>query len=223
MSTGNEALQVLYKNRFADEEAQRSGVWKVLCARFFQRWVPADAVVLDVAAGHCEFINNIRAGRKIAIDLNPDLKVRAATDVETHLCMSDDLPLEDASVDRVFISNFFEHISRETIVSTLEGVRRVLRPDGKLLILQPNVRYCAKNYWMFFDHITPVDDRALVEVLHITGYEVELCYPRFLPYTTRSRLPRGPRVVGLYLKLRWAWRLLGAQAFVVATPRTETD
>ena len=77
----------------------------------------------------------------------------------------------------------------------------MLRPDGRLLVLQPNVRYCARDYWMFFDHITPVDDRALVEAFAATGFDVELNIPRFLPYTTKSRLPSGPGLVKLYLKV----------------------
>ena len=220
MSSDSEDLQVLYANRFGNEEVQRGDLWQVLCTDFFQKWVPAGATVLDVAAGHCEFINNIDAGRKIAVDLNPDVAKRAAIGVETHVSRSDEMTaLDDDSVDRVFISNFFEHVPRDVIVSTLLEVRRVLKPGGKLLILQPNVRYCAKDYWMFFDHITPVDDRALVEALNATGYHVELCIPRFLPYTTKSRLPSGPGLVRLYLKVKLAWRVLGAQSFVVATPR----
>jgi SAM-dependent methyltransferase len=221
MSSESEDLKVLYGNRFGAEEAQRTDLWEVLCADFFQKWVPHEATVLDVAAGHCEFINNIRAGRRLAVDLNPDVLVRAAPGVEAFISRSDAMAdIETGSVDRVFISNFFEHIPREVIISTLVEVKRVLRPDGKLMILQPNVRYCAKDYWMFFDHITPVDDRALTEALVATGYDVELCVPRFLPYTTKSRLPSGPGLVKLYLKVPLAWRVLGAQAFVVATPQS---
>ncbi len=219
MTSESEDLQGLYARRFESAEVQRQDIWEVLCADFFQRWVPPDATVLDVAAGHCEFINNIRAGRKIAVDLNPDVATRAAADVEAHVCRSDDMAeLPDSSIDRAFVSNFFEHVPREVIVSTLAEIRRVLRPDGKLMVLQPNVRYCAKDYWMFFDHITPVDDRALVEALHGAGYAVETCLPRFLPYTTKSRLPSGPGLVRLYLKVPLAWRVLGAQAFIVASP-----
>ena len=219
MIAESDDLKQLYANRFADEAEQRRDLWEVLCTRFFQKWVPTDSVVLDVAAGHCEFINNIRAGRKIAVDLNPDVKVRAGTGVEAHVCRSDAMTMiPTASVDRVFISNFFEHVPREVILSTLEEARRVLKPKGKLLVLQPNVRYCAKDYWMFFDHITPVDDRALVEALQSTGYAVETCIPRFLPYTTKSRLPSGPALVRLYLKVPLAWKVLGGQAFLVATP-----
>jgi ubiquinone/menaquinone biosynthesis C-methylase UbiE len=220
MTLDDKALQVLYANRFGTEQVRRSELWQVLCSDFFQKWVPEDAVVLDVAAGHCEFINHIRAGRKLAVDLNPDVQVRAGRDVETHVTRSDAMPeIADGSVDRVFISNFFEHVPREVIVSTLREVKRVLRPGGKLLVLQPNVRYCRKDYWMFFDHITPVDDRALVEALHAEGYAVDVCIPRFLPYTTKSGLPHGPGLVRLYLRMPLAWKVLGAQAFVVATPR----
>ncbi len=221
MSAESEDLKVLYGNRFGAQEVQRSELWEVLCREFFQKWVPHDATVLDVAAGHCEFINNIQAGRRLAVDLNPDVLVRAAQGVEAFLCHSDAMEgIATASVDRVFISNFFEHVTRDVILSTLLEVKRVLRPDGKLLVLQPNVRYCARDYWMFFDHITPVDDRALAEAFAATGFDVELNIPRFLPYTTKSRLPSGPRLVRLYLKVPLAWRFLGAQAFMVGRPRT---
>jgi len=215
----SEDLETLYTRRFGAESDQRQDLWQVLCSDFFQKFVPADSVVLDVAAGHCEFVNNIDASRRIAVDLNPDVVHRAGPGVEAHVCRSDAMTvLAAGSVDRVFVSNFFEHVSRDVILSTLEEIRRVLRLDGQLLILQPNIRYCAKDYWMFFDHVTPVDDRALVEALRATGYHVESCLPRFLPYTTKSRLPSSPALVRLYLKMPLAWRVLGAQAFVVARP-----
>jgi ubiquinone/menaquinone biosynthesis C-methylase UbiE len=212
-------LKTLYGNRFGTEGEARHDLWRVLTEDFFQRWVPRDSVVVDIAAGHCEFVNNIVAGTRIAVDLNPDVTARAAAGVRAIVARSDAIAgVEDRSVDRVFISNFFEHVTRDTILSTLAEARRILRPDGKLLILQPNIRYCAKDFWMFFDHVTPVDDRALVEALNMSSFDVELCLARFLPYTTKSRLPTTTTLVRLYLKMPLAWRLLGAQAFVVATP-----
>jgi len=209
----------MYAHRFEGAAEMRSDLWQVLCSDFFQRYVPESSTVVDLAAGHCEFINNIRAGRRIAVDLNPAVVQRAAAGVETYVCRSDALTdLADASVDRVFVSNFFEHVTREVIVSTLAEVRRVLRPDGRLLVLQPNIRFCGRDYWMFFDHITPVDDRALAEAFALTGFEVEQNIARFLPYTTKSRLPSGPGLVRLYLKVPLAWRLLGAQTFMVGRP-----
>lgn len=209
----------LYADRFDGEAEARNDIWSVLCSDWFQRWVPDDATVLDIAAGHCEFINNIQARSRLAVDLNPEVASRAGPGVRTYVSRSDDLRFaEEGSVDIAFVSNFFEHVTREVILSTLKEIRRVLSPKGRLLILQPNVRFCGRDYWQYFDHITAVDDRALCEALRATGYEVEKCIPRFLPYTTKSRLPAAPFFVRMYLRVPLAWRILGAQAFIVATP-----
>lgn len=219
MTASSDDLRTLYAHRFDAESESRQDIWEVLCADFFQEWIPDGATVLDIAAGHCEFVNNIRATRRIAVDLNPDVAVRAAAGVESHVARSDELTMiDDASIDVVFISNFFEHIPRETILSTLVEIRRVLRPGGRFLLLQPNVRFCARDYWQFFDHITPVDDRALAEAYAAVGLDIVKTIPRFLPYSTKSRLPSGPGLVRLYLKFPLAWRMLGAQTFMVATP-----
>ncbi len=85
-----------------------------------------------------------------------------------------------------------------------------------MLILQPNIRFISRDYWMFFDHVTPVDDRALCEALELGGFRIEINVPRFLPYTTASRLPVAPWLIRLYLRLPILWRVLGGQAFIVA-------
>jgi ubiquinone/menaquinone biosynthesis C-methylase UbiE len=219
MNPDSEELRALYAGRFGHDGEQRSDLWQVLTREFFQKWVPESATVLDLAAGHCEFINSISARRRIAVDLNPDVITRAGDGVEAHKCRSDEMTtIPDGSVDRVFVSNFFEHVTRDVIMSTLREVHRVLDPDGRLLVLQPNVRYCSRDYWMFFDHITPVDDRALAEAFNAAGFEVETCYPRFLPYTTKSWLPQTTTFVRLYLRMPLAWKVFGSQAFMVGRP-----
>jgi SAM-dependent methyltransferase len=207
----------VYRRRFDADAVFRRAMWGVLCRDCFQRFIPEDAHVLEVAAGYCEFINQIRAARKIAVDINEDIRRHAGPNVEVVLAPSTRLaPVADASVDVVFMSNFLEHISKQDISLTLQECRRVLRPGGRVMILQPNIRYCAKDYWMFFDHVTPIDDRALCEVLEVTGFTVDLCRPRFLPYTTKSRLPRALWMIRLYLRLPLLHHLFGGQAFVIA-------
>lgn len=217
--TEGHVLRRLYERRFRSQERSRNDMWQVLCREFFQRWVPRDATVVDLAAGHCEFINAIVAETRIAVDLNPAVVHYAAPGVRPVICDSTDLhELPTGSIDRVFVSNFFEHIGRSEILATLDEARRVLRPNGKLLVLQPNIRYCARDYWMFFDHITPIDDRALQEACELQGFRIDLCIPRFLPFTTQSRVPADPRLVRLYLRVPVAWRVMGGQAFLVASP-----
>lgn len=215
--TGND-LASMYRRRFADRQT-RVDMWKVLYDDFFSRYIPADSVFLELGAGYCEFINAVRARRRIALDLNADCKQHAGEGVEVVCSPSDDLgTLDSDSVDVVFASNFLEHITREQIVGTLQEVRRVLRPTGRLLILQPNIRFCARDYWMFFDHITPLDDRSVSEALETNGFSVRDVIVRFLPYTTQGRLPVSLQLLRLYLRLPILWRVFGQQSFIVATP-----
>lgn len=219
-AAGGVDVQAVYERRFGETLAFRRQMWDVLCREFFQRHVPTDATVVEIGAGYCEFINHIGARRKIAVDLNPDTRVHAAPEVEVITSSTSRIePLADASADVVFASNFLEHLTREDILATLREVRRILRPGGRFLILQPNIRYCKEDYWQFFDHITPLCERSLTEALETTGFDVPYVLGRFLPFTTQGRLPNSIALLKLYLKLRPAWRIFGQQSFFVATPR----
>ena len=159
----------------------------------------------------------IRAARKAALDLNPDTKEYAAPGIWVIESTSTDMSMiPDGSVDVAFASNFFEHITREDILKTMREVARVLAPTGRFLILQPNIRFCARDFWMFFDHITPLDQYSLVEALEMCGFRATKTIVRFLPYTTKGSLPKSVGMVSLYLKIPLLWRFFGQQTFVVA-------
>ena len=211
------SLDKMYQRRFGADIEFRKGLWSVLCKDFFQKYIPKEAVILEVAAGYCEFINNIVGKRRIALDLNPDVKKFASGDVEVVLADSINmLKVADNSCDVVFISNFLEHLKKEDIVKTVKEVHRVLRIDGKLLILQPNIRFCYKEYWNFFDHISALDDKSLSEVLELNGFKVIECKSKFLPYTTKSRFPKAIFLIKLYLRIPILHNILGKQAFICA-------
>jgi SAM-dependent methyltransferase len=213
-------LDKLYQQRFPETDlAQKNAIWKVLCADFFQQFVPPGAAVVDIGAGYCEFINNIQAGRKIAVDLNPDVQRFAAPDVQVLNAPCTAIgEIAASSVDVVFMSNFLEHLpGKAAVLDTFRESWRILRAGGRIIVLQPNIRYLPGAYWDFFDHHTPLTDRSLVEGLQLAGFRPQVVHPRFLPYTTRSRLPQSAALVRLYLRVPVAWRLLGKQALVVAT------
>lgn len=217
-----DSVSHLYRHRFDDRHRRRKDrVWQVLCRHFFQRYVDAGDTLLDLGAGSCEFVNHIRCARRIAVDSSPDLAEAAAPGVEAIVADAADLaPIADGSVDVVFASNFFEHLpTREAFLDTLREVRRVLRPGGRLLVLQPNIRVIGGSYWDFLDHRIPITDRTLAEAFALTGFTVVELRPRFLPYTTKSRLPQHPLLVRLYLAFPPAHLLLGGQAWAVAERR----
>ena len=210
-------LPGLYKRRFDGNAAFRNSMWRMLCRSFFQNYIDPAATVLEVGAGHCEFINHINAARRIAVDLSTDTKNYAAPGVEVVTTPSTDLSaIPSGTADVVFASNFFEHLSRPDILTTLSELRRVLRSSGRLLILQPNIRYCYRDYWMFFDHITPLDDSSMIEALEMSGFSPLSVIRRFLPFTTKSSLPKSLLLLRIYLAIPLLWRFLGAQSFIEA-------
>ena len=56
-------LPGLYERRFAGDAAFRSSMWQILCRSFFQKYIDPGSTVVEVGAGHCEFINHIVAAQ----------------------------------------------------------------------------------------------------------------------------------------------------------------
>ena len=221
------AGRALYEQRFDPAERRaKAAVWQVLCADFFQRYVRDSDAVLDLGAGFCEFINHIRCREKWAVDADEQVRSLANPDVQVRCGVAHDLTwLGAASVDVVFASNFFEHVtSKDLLLTTLGEVERVLRPHGRLLILQPNIHYAYREYWDFFDHHLPLSHSSMVEALEMVGLRPTEVRPQFLPYTTKSALPQWPILVRAYLRFPLMHRLLGKQMFIVAEkPPMNTD
>ncbi len=224
-------LAAIYSRRFpeADElqAAWRRSLWQVLVRSFFARWIPEDATVLDFGCGRGEFINAVKARRKIAVDAQGGGETLDA-DVEFRVVDGVRVPdLADHSVDVVFCSNLLEHLpDRETLLELLEEFHRLLTPSGRLLVLGPNLHFTGSAYWDFFDHVLPLTHASLAEALAAGGFTPDVLIPRFLPYTTVGARRTPMPLVRLYLRLPLLWRWLGAQFFAVARPvadRSEGD
>ena len=219
MAQSGEEFRKIYQRRFAGADRQdKAAVWKVLVECFFQRWIGADEVVLDLGCGFGEFLNHLRCRRKIAVDMDPSGAEYLHAGAEFHAGDVCDLGfLPDASVTTVFTSNLMEHLPDKAAVERmLREVHRVLKPAGQLIAMGPNLRCLPGRYWDFWDHLVPITHVALVEILELLGFRIVQCVPRFLPYTTCSRFPRSAWLVRLYLKLRPAWALVGRQFLIRA-------
>ncbi len=213
-------VDLLYAARFDErDEAFKAAVWRILWRRVFSRWVRPGDVLLDVGAGYCEFSNAAVARRRIAVDLNPRLPEYAEPGVEVQLRSADRLDfLADGEVDVAFSSNFFEHLPTKAALSgALSELHRVLRPGGLLIAMGPNVRLMPGAYWDFYDHHLALSERSLAEALTASGFAVEAAYAGYFPATTKSRLPRWPWLVAVYLALRPLFApILGKQFLVLA-------
>jgi len=209
----------LYSQRFNKEEKhEKNQLWKVLCENYLQKYIPEDSVVLDLGAGYCEFINNIRCKTKLAVDINPDMRSHADSSVQAIVANCTNLKeINDYSVDIVFSSEFFEHLKNaEELFAVLDETRRILKKGGRLIIVCPNIRFVGHKYWDFIDHRLPLTHLGIREALLMHKFYLLKLIPRFLPYTTKGRLPKSPILLKIYLKIPFLWNLFGAQMFVIA-------
>ena len=196
----------------------RIELWQVLCTHWFSRYIPPDATTLDLGAGACEFINNIVSAKKYAIDHNPDVERFAGADVKCIVMeLADGLrSLPEASVDRILVSNVFEHLpNREYLYDCLAESHRILRPGGKIIVMQPNIRVVKERFYDYSDHSLPLTEKGMAESIASNGFALEEVRARFLPYTTKSRYPKWPWLVRLYLGCPPAHYFMGGQMFLV--------
>ena len=213
-----EQLAKEYQLRFAAHREYRDAVWRVLTAEVFQHFVPRDGTVVDVGSGWGEFINNIDAAAKVAIDLNPDTARHVNPDVRLiQQDCSAPWPLDQGSVDCVFTSNFLEHLPNKAAVeATLMQARRALRDGGCLVCMGPNIRHMRGEYWDFWDHYVALSDSSLCEVLQLIGLVIERRVARFLPYRMSGRRKSPLRLVRWYVRLPFVWPIFGKQFLIVA-------
>ncbi|MEZ4279893.1 MAG: class I SAM-dependent methyltransferase [Myxococcota bacterium] len=197
--------------------AGRRGVWREI-VRWVRRDAPDVETLVELGCGYGDFIDQFPAKRRIAFDLNPEMRAFLSPEVE--LRVEDALALgrlPAGSVDLVFASNFLEHLTGDRIDELLEIVQRVLRPGGRLMLIQPNHRRCAEHYFDDPTHVTIFDDQNIGAWLERAGLCVVRLVPGLLPFTMNSRAPKWPLLVALYLRL--PIRPLAAQMYVVAEKR----
>jgi SAM-dependent methyltransferase len=211
-------LEQLYRNRLDGDAAYRLRVWKTLVDKFFYRYVATNAVVLDLGCGYGEFINNVQCGKKLAIDLNADVRRHLNPDVVLlEQDCSQRWDVADATLDVVFASNFFEHLpSKQALSDVLAQAWRCLRPGGFLIALGPNIRFVGGAYWDFWDHHLPLTDSSVVEILKVHGFGIERVIDRFLPYTMVNTREVPTALITLYLMFPPIWKMLGKQFLIIA-------
>ncbi|HLZ93772.1 MAG TPA: methyltransferase domain-containing protein [Candidatus Dormibacteraeota bacterium] len=206
-------LKEVYEQRFDEaDQVRKEAIWREL-GRFFQRYIGPQDRVVDIACDLGYFIRNVRAGERWATDIRD---VGATLPPDVHFIRASGLDLDDVlpndSFDLAFFSNYLEHLaSTEAVLEQLRVAYALLKPGGKVLILQPNIRLIGGSYWDFIDHQTALTEKSLAEAATMAGFRTRQVIARFLPYTTKSRFPQHPLLVRAYLHVPPAWLMFGKQ------------
>jgi SAM-dependent methyltransferase len=216
MATSSINYERLYNYRFRDvDQASREAVWREI-ARYIYGRLGEPKSVLDPAAGRGEFIKAVPASERWGVDLvsQGDLESAGVKMIIADI-MEAELPA--SYFDGVFISNFLEHLpDQNAVAAVLSKLWDAMSPGGRIAIMGPNFKYCAREYFDCADHTLILSHVALSEHLHAAGFEVESMHPRFLPYSFRGLLPPSPAMTRTYLHTPAAWKVLGKQFLAIA-------
>lgn len=205
-----------YASRFVPDPTRRT-VWREI-VRFLKPYVPAHATVVDLGAGYCDFINEVGAEKKYAVDISPELSRHAASGVTILNESAKNISsIPDSSADVVHASNFLEHIDDTDLPGVMSEIRRILKQEGRLILLQPNFRIASARYFDDYTHRRIWTDAGLCAFLMSEGFTIELSRPRFLPFSLRSRpslIPAHPLIVRAYIHA--PWKPFAGQMLIVA-------
>ncbi|MHB1316297.1 MAG: class I SAM-dependent methyltransferase [Minisyncoccota bacterium] len=180
----------------------RDIVWKEI-VRYLNPYLKNKNTILDLGSGYCDFINNVEAKERIAVDMSPDSADYTGEGVRFIQSVATDLSgVNTQSVDVVFASNLLEHLTDNELDLCMKEVKRVLKSGGLFISMQPNYRYSYKTYYDDPTHKKVFSDTALESFLISYQFEIVKKMPKFLPFSLKSRpsiIPVHPLIIRSYL------------------------
>jgi ubiquinone/menaquinone biosynthesis C-methylase UbiE len=112
-------------------------------------WVLARATVLDYGGGDGRWAVELaeRAARVVVADIDEDALHRVPVHPRVTSVLLDGvrLPFRSGAFDAVFVNHVFHHI--EDLPSVLSELERVLRPAGRLVIIEFHPRACVTRVY----------------------------------------------------------------------------
>lgn len=188
-----------YATRYVPDPG-RAKVWKAIVEyleKYTGRHIEA---IIDIGCGYGDFINNVSASSKFAIDLNPDASGYLAEGITFKATKVTDLScMPTHSVDVAFSSNLLEHLSDTELSEAAAEFKRVLKPDGLFITMQPNFFYAYREYFDDFTHKKIFSHVSLVDFFLANGFELVRMEKKFVPFSLKSRLPKSYLLTKLYL------------------------
>jgi SAM-dependent methyltransferase len=188
-----------YTTRYTPDPG-RTRVWRAII-NYLEKYIGSSCdAVIDIGCGYGDFINNVMAKTRYAIDLNPDAAGYLAEPVHFHSTKVTDLScIADASIDVAFSSNLLEHLSDDELAVAASEFLRILRPGGLFITMQPNFYYAYREYFDDFTHKKVFSHESLVDFFRANEFELVAIEKRFLPFSLRSRLPKTYFLTRMYL------------------------
>jgi ubiquinone/menaquinone biosynthesis C-methylase UbiE len=188
-----------FKTRYSFDKG-RFLVWKAI-SEFIQQFIDEkNDAILDIGSGYCDFINNIVCKKKFAVDINKDCGLFCAKDVIFYRSSITNLEkIKPNSIDVIFASNLLEHFTDAELELVLKELRRVLKKKSRVIVLQPNYKYAYKEYFDDYTHKKIFSHVSIIDFFESNGFKTYKCFPRFLPFSLKSFLPKSYLLTKIYL------------------------
>lgn len=166
--------------------------------------VPVDSVarILDLGAGTGRFAVSLRdtlGCPVVAVDPSEAMldqgRGRGTDGIRWLTGSAESIPLEDASVDLVWMSQVFHHLNDPA--AAVSEIRRVLRPGGHLAVRNATLESEAGNQWACFFPEAPtvaVSRKAIIQVVRGGGFDTVAVRP--VPQVFASSYPEYCEKIG---------------------------
>ncbi|MBO9648738.1 MAG: class I SAM-dependent methyltransferase [Variovorax sp.] len=188
-----------YTTRYTPDPG-RGKVWRAIVDYLKKYTGPKHQTVLDIGCGYGDFINNVDAEARFAIDLNPDAANYLHPAVSFQSTRATDLShIPNASIDVAFSSNLLEHLSDDELAIAIKEFWRILKPSGIFITMQPNFYYAYREYFDDFTHKKAFSHRSLEDFFLANSFEKIAMEKKFLPFSLKSRLPKTYFLTRAYL------------------------
>ncbi len=160
--------------------------------RLIGRFLPEDraAPILEIGAGNGGFLLACRQRghqRVFGVDISPE-QVAFCHDLgfEEIRCANglDYLRDCDQVFETIVMNDVLEHVPKDRVLEMLSQARAHLRPGGHLILRVPNMSnpLNLRTRYVDFTHEVGFSRESLLQVLRVSGFEVETVFGAFQPH-----------------------------------------
>ena len=129
-----------------------------------------DQEILEIGCGTGDFLKAFRAEGFSCrgVDLS-DRSVRSLKGVQKCDILKEKLPYDSGMFDVVYHKSLIEHLSDPS--NLMSETMRVLRPEGKIIILTPDWKSQMKTFYNDYTHVRPYTVDSLIDLMKSYGFE----------------------------------------------------
>jgi 2-polyprenyl-3-methyl-5-hydroxy-6-metoxy-1,4-benzoquinol methylase len=147
-------------------------------ARFVAYFLHASGTVLEIGCGKGVMLSMLKEQGVPAygIDLS-DTIVKYCQEKGLEAFQSDLLShlrkLKDGSLGGIFCAHVIEHLHPSDAIEFFSQAARVLKPNGRLVLITPNTKdlRTSERFWLDITHVRPYPEKLLYAILRREGFQ----------------------------------------------------